>query len=166
MKNTGSRSAVLNNLLDFSKSLMPLIFTACLWKLSGLNQMTSKVPSRSNILTVWKGLKIDAQVYSWADHVHTITSKAFLHFYNRAFANDQRNFEVLFFLFWPHCTAHGTLVCWPGIEPMNPALQVWSLKHCTTREGPGFCFNFAFFLFCSKMRHMKLLQSKIKLIGV
>ena len=47
-----------------------------------------------------------------------------------------------------------------------PALQVRSLKHGTTREILGLCFNLAFYLFCSKMKNMKLFQSKINLIGV
>ena len=121
MKNAGSRSAALNNLLlDFSESLMPLISATCLWKLSGLDQMTSKAPSRSNILTLWKGLKIDTQVYSWADRVHTITSRASLHFYNRAFANDQRNFEVLFFF----CFGHTASSVWGSYSPVRDGTHI------------------------------------------
>ena len=31
---------------------------------------------------------------------------------------------VFFFLFWPHCTACGILVPWPGIEPGPPGVKV------------------------------------------
>ena len=34
--------------------------------------------------------------------------------------------------------ACGILVPWAGIEPMTPALEVWSLNHWTTREVPKF----------------------------
>ena len=32
------------------------------------------------------------------------------------------------------------LVPWPGVEPRPPALGVWSLTHCATRESPIFFF--------------------------
>ena len=38
--------------------------------------------------------------------------------------------------FWPHCAARGILVPWPGIEPMAPAVEAWSLNHWITREVP------------------------------
>ena len=41
--------------------------------------------------------------------------------------------SVIFF-FLLHHAACGILVPWPGIEPMPPALQAWSLNHWTTRE--------------------------------
>ena len=40
-------------------------------------------------------------------------------------------------IIWLHFMACGILGI-PGIEPMPPALQVWSLNHCTTREVPRF----------------------------
>ena len=33
-----------------------------------------------------------------------------------------------------------TVVPWPGIEPMSPALGTWSLNHWATREVPGCIF--------------------------
>ena len=41
---------------------------------------------------------------------------------------------VLFFsshplFFWPHQAAWGTLVPQPGIEPVPPAVETWSLNH-------------------------------------
>ena len=39
-------------------------------------------------------------------------------------------YSILFF-FWPHRTACGILVPQPGIKPMPPALEVWSLNHWT-----------------------------------
>ena len=41
-----------------------------------------------------------------------------------------------FFFFWPHHTACGTLVPRPGIEPVPPAVEAWSLNHWTPREVP------------------------------
>ena len=32
---------------------------------------------------------------------------------------------------WTHHAARGILVSWPGIEPMPPAAEVWSLSHWT-----------------------------------
>ena len=32
------------------------------------------------------------------------------------------------------------LIPWLGIKPGLPALGVWNLSHCTTREVPGVCF--------------------------
>ena len=48
--------------------------------------------------------------------------------------------------FWPHHVACGILVPRPGIWPMPPALEVWSLNHWTTREVP--------------VTHMNILQTK------
>ena len=49
--------------------------------------------------------------------------------------------DFLFFNFWPHPTACGTLVSWPGIEPMPPKLLLECLvNHWTTREVPGIYF--------------------------
>ena len=38
--------------------------------------------------------------------------------------------------FWLCHPACGILVPWPGIEPMHPAMEVWSLNHWTAREVP------------------------------
>ena len=48
-------------------------------------------------------------------------------------------FSVLFcfFTFWPHHGACGILVPGPGIKPMSPAFESWSLNHWTTREVSG-----------------------------
>ena len=43
----------------------------------------------------------------------------------------------LFSIFWPCCMACGILVPWPGIEPMSPAVEAWSLNNWTTREVPS-----------------------------
>ena len=45
-----------------------------------------------------------------------------------------------FFYSWPRCTACGILLPWPGIEPMPPAVEAWSLNHWTTTEFPGQSF--------------------------
>ena len=47
-------------------------------------------------------------------------------------------FVCLFLVFWPHHAACGILVPLPGIEPVPPAVKVWSLNHWTTREIPHF----------------------------
>ena len=39
-------------------------------------------------------------------------------------------------IIWPYHTAFWILVPQPGIEPMPPALEAWSLNHWTTREVP------------------------------
>ena len=41
---------------------------------------------------------------------------------------------VVYLTFWPHHISHGTLVTQPGIEPLPPALEAWSLNHWTTRK--------------------------------
>ena len=40
----------------------------------------------------------------------------------------------LFFFFWSHCAACGTLLPLPGIEPVPLVVQVWILNHGATRE--------------------------------
>ena len=40
------------------------------------------------------------------------------------------------FSFWLHLEACGILVPQPGIEPVFPAVQVWSPNHWTAREFP------------------------------
>ena len=37
-------------------------------------------------------------------------------------------------IFWPHHTACGILVHWPGIEPVPPVEEAWRLNHWTTRK--------------------------------
>ena len=45
-------------------------------------------------------------------------------------------FLFVFLIVWPCRMACGILVPRPGIEPMPPALEAWSLNHWTTREVP------------------------------
>ena len=44
-------------------------------------------------------------------------------------------FKVLFIYFGN--MACGILVLQPGIEPVPPAVEAWSLNHWTSREVPG-----------------------------
>ena len=46
-------------------------------------------------------------------------------------------FVLFCFTFWPHHGACGILVPRPGIKPMSPAFESWSLNHWTTREVSG-----------------------------
>lgn len=39
-------------------------------------------------------------------------------------------YVLLLLLLWQHCEAHKILFHWPGMEPMPPAVEAWSL---TTR---------------------------------
>ena len=43
-------------------------------------------------------------------------------------------FFLIFKIFWLHRVACGILVPWPGIKPVSPALEAWSLNHWTARE--------------------------------
>ena len=43
-------------------------------------------------------------------------------------------FSFLFFFFWPRHAACGILASRPGIKPVPPALEAWSLNHWTARE--------------------------------
>ena len=36
-----------------------------------------------------------------------------------------------FFIFWPRCMVCKMLVPQPGIKPAVPAVEAWSLNHCT-----------------------------------
>ena len=45
-------------------------------------------------------------------------------------------FLFVWFFFWPHPAACGILLSRPGIEPVPPALEAWSLNHRTAREVP------------------------------
>ena len=47
-------------------------------------------------------------------------------------------FFFFFSTFWPHHLACEILVPRPGIEPIPPAVKVWSLSHWTYREVPKF----------------------------
>ena len=47
-----------------------------------------------------------------------------------------KNLFIYLFIFCLRCRACGTLVPQPGIEPVPPALQAWSLNHWTAREVP------------------------------
>ena len=42
--------------------------------------------------------------------------------------------KKFFFLIYAHHEACGILVPQPGVEPMPPAVEAWSLSHWTTRE--------------------------------
>ena len=42
----------------------------------------------------------------------------------------------LVFICWLLPTAYGILVPWPGIEPLPPAVEAWSLNHWTSEEVP------------------------------
>ena len=44
-------------------------------------------------------------------------------------------------LFFGCNTRHAEIPPYPGIEPMLPALETWSLTHWTTREVPEIMFN-------------------------
>ena len=51
-----------------------------------------------------------------------------------------------FFIFYFGHGACGILVIWPGFEPPHPALELWHLNRCTTREVPQLSTqNFSFF---------------------
>ena len=54
-------------------------------------------------------------------------------------ANQALEFDFFFFLATP-LKACGTLVPQPGIKPMSPAVEVWSLNHWTTMEVPNLIF--------------------------
>ena len=54
----------------------------------------------------------------------------------RMLSNFLLNFNILAM---PHCMLD--LVPWPGMEPLPPALEVWSLSHWTTREVLGMLFK-------------------------
>ena len=45
-------------------------------------------------------------------------------------------FFFFFFFFWLHNMACGIIVPWPGIEPVQPAVEAQSPNHWTTREFP------------------------------
>ena len=45
------------------------------------------------------------------------------------------------FRFWPYHMACGILVPRLGIEPVAPAVEIWSLNHWTTRKSSSPCLN-------------------------
>ena len=49
---------------------------------------------------------------------------------------------MCFTFFFPlaSCATCRILVPWPGIEPMPPAVEVWSSNHWTAREVPEVCY--------------------------
>ena len=47
---------------------------------------------------------------------------------------------LLFVCLWPHHAACRILVPWPGIEPVPPAVEAWSLNHWASREVPELDF--------------------------
>ena len=42
----------------------------------------------------------------------------------------------IYFFFWPHCTACGILVPWPGIKPVPTVVEALNPNHWPTREFP------------------------------
>ena len=62
------------------------------------------------------------------DHLDEVVFVRFLHYKVTLF--------IYLFIYWPHLVACGILVPWPRIEPVPPALEVWSLNHWTAREVP------------------------------
>ena len=48
-----------------------------------------------------------------------------------------RVFFYLFFFHWLCCMACRILIPYPGIKPMPPEVEAWSLNHWPTREFPG-----------------------------
>ena len=64
---------------------------------------------------------------------------------------------LLFFTFWPHCTACGLLTPWPGIEPRLPALEAPSINHGSPREAPIYHFK--------QYNYSKLLQYLFSVSG-
>lgn len=46
------------------------------------------------------------------------------------------SFFSIYFIFWLYHMACGILVPQPGVKPMSPILEAWSLNHGTAREVP------------------------------
>ena len=59
----------------------------------------------------------------------------------------------ILFYFWPHHMACRILVPQPGIEPLPPAVEVWSLNHWTTREVLSELFDFVNFCLSLLQEH-------------
>ena len=56
------------------------------------------------------------------------------------------SFLCVYLFFWPCSMACEILVPQPGIEPLPPALEGWSLNHWTTREAPIHSFPDSFLI--------------------
>ena len=63
-----------------------------------------------------------------------------LYFLVSSFFSSAFTFSFLF-VFRPYHLACGILVPQPGIKPVPPALEVWSLNHCTARKVPHLHLN-------------------------
>ena len=50
-------------------------------------------------------------------------------------------FFLSFFFFWSYYVTCGTLVPWPGIKPVSPAVDAQSPNHWPTREVPWLCLS-------------------------
>ena len=71
-------------------------------------------------------------------------------------------FIYLIFLIWLCCTACGILVPQPGIQPTSPALELWTLKHWTTREVPLDIYLYR----CQPSQWMPCVSTGQKLMGI
>ena len=67
--------------------------------------------------------------------------------------------HIYTFFLRPHCVACVILVPWPGIEPMPPAVEAWSLNHWTARE--VLTFFFVKYIFFFTMVYHCLLRTTI-----
>ena len=101
----------------------PLVCTAVLyiWLPSQYLLLLSPRPLKLNtsklLVFPWRLLLLQHSLVPWIHHRFPISS---------------------FFFFWPHWVACRVLVPRPGIEPVPPALGVWSLNHWIAREFPPF----------------------------
>ena len=68
-----------------------------------------------------------------------------------------------FFFFCPYYLAYRILVLQPGIKPVLPAVDVWSLNHWPTREGLSKDFSSSVMTsdLHSKKRHFEKNMEKI-----
>ena len=48
--------------------------------------------------------------------------------------------SIVFFFFWLFHVSCGISIAQPGIQPLSPPLEAWSLTHWTAREGPVFLY--------------------------
>ena len=68
--------------------------------------------------------------------VDTHTSNALLLFFHIEMRLCYTQRSAVSKILWPHHVACGILFPWPGIDPVLPALEAWSLNHWT-REVPA-----------------------------